>query len=270
MQKKFFDELSALKIDGISISSLDIWLGLPHEHSLNNQSKDGEHRYMTHAFSTIPEQLYLQHEEYDPTPANQPSQNSLKRSLGQYVNKYSRFFLGLDDKNVQRALKTQCPIIYNPNLVDPDTRQMQRRLQAQIDEPSQSVMSLLVPVSAKVEPRWKALLWMRITKEASIVEANFIHRHQQQLLELADHCYAIWRIELGGDCNLYHLRGIFCHNAIAIAHYLVEGYSAKEISDKLEISPSGVEYHIDSMKAALNAKNRAHLVAELIRKGIVT
>jgi DNA-binding CsgD family transcriptional regulator len=47
------------------------------------------------------------------------------------------------------------------------------------------------------------------------------------------------------------------------------GLSAKEIAIELEIAPRTVERHLDQVRIKLNARNRAHMVAQAVREGII-
>jgi len=49
-----------------------------------------------------------------------------------------------------------------------------------------------------------------------------------------------------------------------IIQLLIEGHTAKEIADMLNLSPRTIEHRIDKMKTRFGAKNLVHLVAKLV------
>lgn len=53
------------------------------------------------------------------------------------------------------------------------------------------------------------------------------------------------------------------------AQLAADGLKDKQIADRMGISQSTVEAHLRAARAALNAKNTAHLVAIAIRNGII-
>jgi DNA-binding CsgD family transcriptional regulator len=56
---------------------------------------------------------------------------------------------------------------------------------------------------------------------------------------------------------------------IEVLQLVVEGFSAKEIAVKLRIAPRTVECHIDHLRAKTGARNRAHMAAHAVWKGLV-
>ncbi|CAM3451816.1 response regulator transcription factor [Parendozoicomonas haliclonae] len=59
-------------------------------------------------------------------------------------------------------------------------------------------------------------------------------------------------------------------HALVIMKLLAAGYSTKVIADKVELSEKGVEYHLNTMRQKLNAKNRTHLISQAYLYGILT
>lgn len=51
---------------------------------------------------------------------------------------------------------------------------------------------------------------------------------------------------------------------------VVQGCSAKEIALILGIAPRTVESHIDRLRLKTNSRNRAQMVAEAVRSGVVS
>ena len=49
-----------------------------------------------------------------------------------------------------------------------------------------------------------------------------------------------------------------------IIQLLIEGHTAREIAEMLNLSPRTIEHRIDKMKSRLGAKNLVHLVAKLV------
>ena len=54
-----------------------------------------------------------------------------------------------------------------------------------------------------------------------------------------------------------------------ILRFLSEGFSQKEISERLNIPINSIENHVLGMRLTLSAKNTAHLIAIALRKGII-
>jgi LuxR family transcriptional regulator of spore coat protein len=47
------------------------------------------------------------------------------------------------------------------------------------------------------------------------------------------------------------------------------GYSAKEVAQELRIAPRTVEKHIDHVRLKIRARNRTHMVAQAISRGLL-
>lgn len=269
MLDSFNKEIANLQFNGVPISSFDIWLGLSYQDKLKGILKGEEYKYMTHAYSTLVDKLFEKQKSLLSDPSSPSELIKLKDYLREYVQINSANFLMQEDKNVQRVIRTDLPISYNQTLLSPEAVTTQEHLKASVDECINNLLSVIIPIPSLIESRWKAVVWIRLEGQSDISSMKFVQCNQQLLLEFASHLYTFWQVSLGKDYNLYRFRGVFCENAISIAQYLVEGDNAKSISKKLNITHSGVEYHINTMKTALAANNRAHLVAELIRKEIV-
>jgi len=54
-----------------------------------------------------------------------------------------------------------------------------------------------------------------------------------------------------------------------ILEYLAEGYSGKEIAQKLGIAPTTVDRHVEHARLKFGARNRTHLVAVAIQHGVL-
>jgi DNA-binding CsgD family transcriptional regulator len=53
--------------------------------------------------------------------------------------------------------------------------------------------------------------------------------------------------------------------------YLVSfGLSAKEAAIELDISPCTVERHVENVRLKTRTRNRAHMIAHVIREGLLT
>ena len=50
---------------------------------------------------------------------------------------------------------------------------------------------------------------------------------------------------------------------------VAQGLSAKEVALELDIAPRTVEKHIDHVRLKIRAKNRAHMVAQAIARGLL-
>ncbi|WP_243395682.1 response regulator transcription factor [Sphingomonas oleivorans] len=48
-----------------------------------------------------------------------------------------------------------------------------------------------------------------------------------------------------------------------------KGYSAKEVAQELRIAPRTVEKHIDHVRLKIRARNRTHMVAQAISRGLL-
>jgi DNA-binding CsgD family transcriptional regulator len=56
---------------------------------------------------------------------------------------------------------------------------------------------------------------------------------------------------------------------VQIGSLIVQGLSSQQIADSLDISPRTVDSHVLSMSSKIDARNRAHLAAKLIKGGLV-
>lgn len=48
-----------------------------------------------------------------------------------------------------------------------------------------------------------------------------------------------------------------------------DGYSAKEIAQRVKIAPRTVEKHLDQARLKLGARNRVHMVTRAIHAGVL-
>lgn len=55
-----------------------------------------------------------------------------------------------------------------------------------------------------------------------------------------------------------------------ILELVAQGYSAKEIAQRIDIAPRTVERHIDNVRLKLRARNRTHMVARAIAGQLLT
>lgn len=54
-----------------------------------------------------------------------------------------------------------------------------------------------------------------------------------------------------------------------VLHLVSLGLSAKEAAIELEIAPCTVERHIENVRLKTRTRNRAHLIAHVIREGLL-
>jgi len=65
--------------------------------------------------------------------------------------------------------------------------------------------------------------------------------------------------------------GIHLTNRETEVLYLVScGLSAKEAAIELEISPCTVERHVENVRLKTRTRNRVHMIAHVIRQGLLT
>jgi len=55
----------------------------------------------------------------------------------------------------------------------------------------------------------------------------------------------------------------------AVVEYVAMGRSAKETAQHLQIAPSTVERHIENVRLKTRTRNRAHMIAHVIREGLL-
>lgn len=60
------------------------------------------------------------------------------------------------------------------------------------------------------------------------------------------------------------------HREHSVLTLVAQGLSAKEVALVLAIAPRTVEKHIDHVRLKIRAKNRAHMVAQAMERGILT
>lgn len=56
----------------------------------------------------------------------------------------------------------------------------------------------------------------------------------------------------------------------SVLSLVAQGLSAKEVALVLSIAPRTVEKHIDHVRLKIRAKNRAHMVAQAMERGILS
>jgi LuxR family transcriptional regulator, transcriptional regulator of spore coat protein len=59
------------------------------------------------------------------------------------------------------------------------------------------------------------------------------------------------------------------HREAEVLHLVSQGLSAKETAIELEIAPCTVERHIENVRLKTRTRNRAHLIAHVIREGLL-
>lgn len=57
---------------------------------------------------------------------------------------------------------------------------------------------------------------------------------------------------------------------IDVLRLVAAGFSAKEIAIELEISPCTVVRHVENVRLKTRTRNRTHMVAYLLNKGLLT
>ena len=67
------------------------------------------------------------------------------------------------------------------------------------------------------------------------------------------------------DDNAVHLTGRECE----IVRLVALGLSAKEVAMRLLIAPCTVERHIENVRLKTRTRNRAHMIACVIREGLL-
>lgn len=54
-----------------------------------------------------------------------------------------------------------------------------------------------------------------------------------------------------------------------VLHLVAGGMSAKEVANRICISPRTVERHIEHVRLKLRARNRPHMITEAIARGVL-
>jgi len=75
---------------------------------------------------------------------------------------------------------------------------------------------------------------------------------------------------LNARTNPWVALGAISTNSHEILQHLAEGKDTLEISETMSMTKRGVDYHIDTLKELLQAKNRIQLVAKALKEGIIT
>lgn len=70
---------------------------------------------------------------------------------------------------------------------------------------------------------------------------------------------------IGGQYGDYHLS----RRETDTLFYVIRGYTAKEIAQKLGLSPKTIEYHIEQLKNKLNCNKKSELVEKSIDLGFI-
>ncbi|WP_375749441.1 helix-turn-helix transcriptional regulator [Vibrio sp. HN007] len=245
LSNRWMGEVDFAPLLSEKIMSFDIWGGISSAERLRGNFKGNDFKYMTLMYSTYSVSI-------------------------EDVRKEPPAFLNQSDSNVERVLSASVPIVHKSSLIDRTQVAMLNQFFRKFGIAEGNVWTILVPVNESLESRWKATVCFDIEPDVESNPTTFIERHKEELCLISDNIYKMWRLFDGGNFNLYKARGTFCSKAIEIATMLADGYSTKAMAEKLEMTNSGIEYHIESMRYILGAKNRGNLVAELFRKGIIT
>jgi LuxR family transcriptional regulator, transcriptional regulator of spore coat protein len=54
-----------------------------------------------------------------------------------------------------------------------------------------------------------------------------------------------------------------------VLEFVAQGYSAKEVALKLSISPATVERHIENARLKTRTRNRTHMIAYTLHRGML-
>jgi hypothetical protein len=137
-------------------------------------------------------------------------------------------FLNHQDKNVERLSNADEPIMHCMGLVKKESQPVLERFTEQHNILYPGTFTILVPVSRAIEGRWKAALCLSLFIEPEKSAGSFIARYKDQLCQLADKIYRLWRAFEGSDFNLYKVRNLLCKNALRVAELLTQGLSGKK------------------------------------------
>ncbi|HHS8462659.1 TPA: helix-turn-helix transcriptional regulator [Legionella pneumophila] len=82
------------------------------------------------------------------------------------------------------------------------------------------------------------------------------------------------RINLSSAPGCYHLGGKFDAENLSSREaetlfYLIRGYSAKEISLRLNLSSKTIEYYIEQLKVKFSSRKRSELIEQAIESGFI-
>lgn len=66
-----------------------------------------------------------------------------------------------------------------------------------------------------------------------------------------------------------HVLPGFAPKHIEILQLLADGFTADEIGQRIGYSPHTVKGHVEDMRATLRARNRSHLVALAMQRGLI-
>lgn len=245
LSEHWHHEVLQNSFDNIELVSFDIWAGLNPEEKHSSNFKNQEFEYMTLLYTTKSVSVAKVWEEPPP-------------------------FLNHQDKNVERLVNSDVPIMYCMGLLEKEAHSVLEHFANQHNFLHPETFTILVPVDRSIEGRWKAALCLNLLIEPKHSISNFLYSYKDKLCQLANYIYRLWWALEGGDFNLYKVRNLLCQNALQIAELLTQGLSGKQIAQKLYITASGVEYHIDNLRQTFGATNRSQLIAELFRRGIVT
>lgn len=61
----------------------------------------------------------------------------------------------------------------------------------------------------------------------------------------------------------------FTEREYEVLRLVALGLSAKEVALELEIAPSTVERHVENVRLKTRTRNRAHMIAHVIREGLL-
>ena len=165
------------------------------------------------------------------------------------------------DHNISRMVNSASPFIYDHNC---------RKFKDHSVALMLGLKSILTtPVTCETNPNYSFVINFYSTTATKLLLEELINHHKNELQCIANKLFLSWYNSEGGGFNIFHSRSVFCHRALEVAQQLANGYSTRETAEKLHISESGIQYHIDHLRKTLGARNRGHMLVELIRKGVI-
>ncbi|CAM3420946.1 helix-turn-helix domain-containing protein [Parendozoicomonas haliclonae] len=188
----------------------------------------------------------------DVLSTNMPTILPMEQS-GQYINRR--------DANLHRMLNTCEPFIYDHTCRSVIDGSVSRMLNL--------TFAMAVPVTYEDYPNHKFVVMFYCTEPSKIILEELLFSCRDKVQYVANSLFMQWQQQNGQSFNIFHSRAVFCGRAIEVAQSLADGFSTKETAQKLFLSESGVRYHIDNVGKKMMTRNRGHLMAELIRKGVI-
>ncbi|MTI13970.1 helix-turn-helix transcriptional regulator [Sansalvadorimonas verongulae] len=172
---------------------------------------------------------------------------------GQYYNPY--------DHNIPRMVTETTPFVYDNYCRISKNNDVSALLRLK--------GALIIPVTSTVHSHHTFVVIFYSPKLTPIELKGLTSLHQEDIQFIGNSLFDEWYNGQGREFNIFFSRSIFCPRSLQVAQSFADGFTTKETAKKLCVTESGVQYHLDHLRKILGARNRSHMLVELMRKKVI-